>query len=172
MNKIYVPTSSPEDWKKLLAHSEKHWKKGYSAMELAKCWENAKEWPDCINSIFKKSHHVVFHMLELLFAYPEYRVSLPGANIGQSQNDLYVIAKSGLGLISIMIEAKVDESFDKTIAEWLKNASPGKKERYSYLCSKLGVTLSLQDEMKIRYQLLHRTVSAIIEARKLEQNML
>jgi len=50
------------------------------------------------------------------------------------------------------------------MGEWLKDASEGKKERLSFLCSLIGLDASLLEN--IRYQLLHRTASAIIEAKR------
>ena len=38
LSKIYIPSTKPEDWQSLLAHPEKHWRKGYSAKALAYCW--------------------------------------------------------------------------------------------------------------------------------------
>jgi hypothetical protein len=47
-----------------------------------------------------------------------------------------VLAKSSNGLISIAIEGKVEEPFDKSVIEWLADASNGKRERLAYLNSK------------------------------------
>jgi hypothetical protein len=57
----------------------------------------------------------------------------------------------------------VSESFDKTVGEWNKLASAGKQERLAFLAKKLGL-----DEVpdQIRHQLLHRTVSALLEAER------
>ena len=46
----------------------------------------------------------------------------------------------------------------------MKDASPGKKERLDFLAGKLGLSLPLPPET--RYKLLHRTVSAIVEAER------
>ena len=35
MSKILTPTTSPLDWKALLADPEKHWRSDYSAMSAA-----------------------------------------------------------------------------------------------------------------------------------------
>jgi hypothetical protein len=48
--------------------------------------------------------------------------------------------------------------------EWLANASRGKIERLHYLCGQLGLNLSLPSG--IRYQMLHRAASAVIEAKR------
>ena len=50
------------------------------------------------------------------------------------------------------------------MAEWSINQSKGKLERLEYLCAVLGLTPKPNDD--IRYQFLHRTASAIIEANR------
>lgn len=166
MNKIYVPSKTPGDWKALLAEPNKQWRDNYSAKELACCWEKANGFPECVKKTFNNSGIPIFEKAELLFAFPEFRVPIPGGE-RSSQNDIYVIANGEGNLISIMVEGKVEESFDKTISEWNKEASinSGKPERLRYLLDKLN--LENNQVQKIRYQLLHRTVSAIIEAEKL-----
>ena len=47
---------------------------------------------------------------------------------------------------------------------WLKNASEGKKNRLKMLCNILG--LQNEPPLSIRYQLFHRTASAILEAKR------
>jgi hypothetical protein len=68
------------------------------------------------------------------------------------------------GLLACAVEGKVDEPFGPTIREWTVNASPGKRERLTFLCEQLGLVEPPASD--IRYQLLHRTVSAIIEAER------
>src|SRR5688500_6454146 len=36
--RIYVPSTGPNDWRRLLADPAKQWRKGYSAMAVARCW--------------------------------------------------------------------------------------------------------------------------------------
>ena len=59
-------------------------------------------------------------------------------------------------------EAKVNETFGPTIAEWLVKASPGKQKRLAFLRDCLGI----EPHSALRYQLLHRTVAAVQEARR------
>ena len=99
----------------------------------------------------------------LLLALPEHTVPLPGRG-GVSQNDIFILAKGGGQLISIMVEGKVSDDFKEPIHMWNKDASSNKKKRLNFLCSKLG--LKEERVQEIRYQLLHRTVSAIIEAER------
>ena len=159
----YIPTSKPDDWKSLLAEPEKHWKTGYSARALAYCWEEAKGFPECVREVFTSSKVELFQDIKLLLAFPEYKVPLPGGS-RPSQNDIFVIAKGNNRLVSLMVEGKVSEPFGETIAEWKKNYTDGKKTRLIFLLE----TLQLNDSQidSIRYQLVHRTASAIIEAKK------
>jgi hypothetical protein len=115
LKRIYIPTASPGDWRKLLASPEKHWKPGYSAWELAHCWENAKGFPASLQTMFASSKEPDLQKLELLFAIPEYRVGMPGGGHA-SQNDLFILAKAAEGnLVSITVEGKVNESFGPTV---------------------------------------------------------
>lgn len=166
MNKIYIPSDSPDRWKDLLAEPEKQWKVGYSARALAYCWQEADGFPESIVTTFQNSKIDLFENVELLFAFPEYKVPLPGGK-RESQNDIYVIAKSNNNLISIMIEGKVSEPFDKPVSSWISNSggNSGKQDRLDFLLNKLN--LNQARVQQIRYQLLHRTVSAIIEAQRI-----
>jgi len=166
VNKIYIPSDSPDRWKDLLAQPERQWKVGYSARTLAYCWQEADGFPMNIVMTFQKSKIDLFKNVELLFAFPEYKVPLPGGK-RESQNDIYVIAKSNNNLISIMIEGKVNEPFDKPVSNWISNSggNSGKQKRLNFLLNKLN--LNYTQVQQIRYQLLHRTVSAIIEAQRI-----
>ncbi len=164
MKRIYIPTSSADDWRKFLAEPDKQWRSGYSAKELAECWERANGFPAELQSIFSKSGNQIFSELELLLAIPEYKADLPDGK-RPSQNDLFVLARTKDGhLASIMIEGKVSEPFGETLEVWLKDSSEGKKNRLKMLCEILG--LQNPPPMNIRYQLFHRTASAILAARQ------
>lgn len=161
MKSIYIPTSNPDDWKKLLAEPDKHWRKGYSARSLAYCWEEANGIPKDVLGIL--SQFPDLKELETLIVIPEHQVPLPGG-VRPSQNDCWVLARTANDLVSIAVEGKVSEPFGPTVGEWLKDASPGKNERLSFLCSQLGLDTQMPEH--IRYQLLHRTASAVIEAKR------
>ena len=161
---LYLPSCDPEDWKKLLTDPDKQWKKEYSARTLAESWIESGDIPTSVKNVFENSELDLFKEIEILFAFPEYKVSLPPTYGHPSQNDLFLLGKSGEELISIPVEGKVSEPFDKKVAKWL-DGSPGKRERLEYICAELGLDLS--SVQQIRYQLLHRTVSALIMAKKL-----
>lgn len=161
MTKILIPSSGPEDWKQFLAEPEKQWKSGYSARSLAYCWQEADGMPQDIISVLEQVSSL--SELKTIFAIPEHKVPLPGGSRA-SQNDVWVLAESSSGLVSIAVEGKVSEPFGSTVEEWFKNKTPGKEKRLQFLCNELG--LSFPPPLKVRYQLLHRTVSAIIEAKR------
>lgn len=158
MSRFYIPTSSAEQWAQFLAEPAKQWRQGYSARTLAFSWQEAGGFPTEVYSALA-SH---FPKTELQLALPEHQVSLPGGS-RPSQNDIWVLARSQGHLISIAVEGKVSEPFGPTVREWRAEASPGKGERLTYLL-KLLVLSSVPETT--RYQLLHRTASAIIEARR------
>ena len=162
-SKFFIPTDGPEDWKRLLADPEKHWRSGYSAKALAYSWEEAGEFPREVKQVFSKCAFPILKDIELLVAFPEYKVPLPGGK-APSQNDLFALGSSQGQLIAITVEGKVCEPFDKPVGEWLEGASPGKQCRLKYLCRLLEIDrCSVQN---IMYQLLHRTASALILAER------
>ena len=167
MNHIYLPTSGAHEWQWLLAKPGLHWKHGASAMALADAWENADGWPAPVATALDGNADLADS--QLLLAIPEREVPLPGGSRA-SQTDLFVLARSPAGdLITIAVEGKAEESFgDQTVEAWRSSQSSGRVERLTHL---LGV-LGLPDDERlaaIRYQLLHRTASAVIEASALRR---
>ena len=164
MSKIFIPANEAGDWKMLLADPEKQWKTGYSAKALAHCWQEANDFPKDVKEVFRNSKIPLFQNIELLLAFPEYKVPLPGGRRA-SQNDIFILAKGDNQLVSIMVEGKVDEPFGELVSEWKKKDLGGKRERLNFLLNKLDL-LDLEENRvnDIRYQLLHRTASALIEA--------
>lgn len=162
MSLIHVPTTSPEDWRRLLAKPELHWRTGSSARTLAHCWEHASGFPQSVQSVLDDAEAPFPRGLSMLLGIPGRRVPLPGGS-RSSQTDLFVLARSDDGLVVLCVEGKVDETFGPLVSEWLtEDASPGKHERLAFLAGKLGID---EDAVgSLRYQLLHRTASALIEA--------
>jgi hypothetical protein len=90
---------------------------------------------------------------------PEFKVPLPGG-ARASQNDIFVLARSSAGPVSIMVEGKVSESFGPTVEQWRYEASAGKHERLNFLLRTVGRDAAPVGA--IRYQLLHRAASAFL----------
>lgn len=163
MGQILIPTDTFEDWKRFLARPDRHWKEGASAMSLALSWENAKgQFPPEISEILRTSGRADWENLRLLLAIPEFKVPLKGGSTA-SQTDLAALARGEKGLVAIAVEGKVSESFGPTMQERRAGKTIAQDVRLSFLCEELGLAGGCPDE--IRYQLLHRTVSALLIAR-------
>lgn len=161
---FYIPTDGPASWQALLGDPVKHWKTGRSARTLAHCWESARGFPPEVSAVLDGSAYLGLHNLEFIAGFPEHEVPLPGGR-RPSQTDVFVLGTGEGGLVSIAVEGKVDEPFGDTVNDWLGgDPSPGKQRRLAYLCGLLGITTD--DALMLRYQLLHRTASAIIEANR------
>jgi hypothetical protein len=155
-------THAAEDWKQFLADPVKHWKDGRSAKMLAEAWESAA--PGLPIELSSALAGTPFERFDPILAIPEYEVDLPGGR-RPSQNDIFVLGRIDEDLAVIMVEGKVDESFGPELSHWLMDASPGKRERLA----SLRETLKLPEELPetVRYQLLHRTASPVLEASRL-----
>lgn len=156
--RILAFTTGPEDWRLLLADPERHWRTGYSARTMACCWEASEGFPPEVAAALLSDDPLLENLTPLL-GIPEFKVPLPGG-VRSSQNDLFVLARSSAGAVPIMVEGKVNESFGPLLGDWLREASPGKRKRLAFLAEKLGLPGPVPES--IRYQLLHRTVSAVI----------
>lgn len=158
MSRFYAPSTGPSSWQALLAEPERQWAVGYSARTLAHAWEAANGLPPEVASLVEP----VWGRTDLLIGLPEHKVPLPGGR-RESQSDLFTLLRTDQGLAACTIEGKVDEPFGPTLDEWLVGSSAGKRERLAFLLAQLGLS---EVPGSIRYQLLHRTVSAIIEAKR------
>jgi len=162
--RILIPTESIADWKSLLAEPEKQWRPGYSAMLTAQSWENAAGLPPEIESAFVGSEGDYFNSLGLLIAIPEYKTNLKGGR-RPSQSDVFALLHSDKGLIAATVEGKALEDFGPTMVQWRNGVSDkGYTERLRHIMENTGLEKSVPDH--IRYQLLHRTASAVIEAKR------
>lgn len=161
MSHIYIPVKSADDWAQLLADPVKHWRTGYSARTLAHSWQNADGFPAEIQAAFSANEHLAG--IQLLLAFPEHQVPLVGGS-RPSQNDIWALARVSTGLVSIAVEGKVAEPFGPTLSEWLAEGSKGKATRLAFLRRELNLNEALAGT--IRYQLIHRTASAAIEAKR------
>lgn len=167
MPRIYLPSLGTADWRRLLADPEKHWKRGNSALELSVSWESARNTPrglpaevaGILDSV------VALQGAELLLGVPEHQVQLEGSG-HPSQNDLWALLRTAGGIASLAVEAKAGEPFDKIVRDWLPapDQTSRKPLRLAALQSLLG--LKSQDVSHLRYQLLHRAASALLEARR------
>jgi hypothetical protein len=155
-----APLSKPTSARALLADPGKHWRRGYSAYELAHSWLAAGDVPDDVRRVLDTN--TVYRGCRLVEALVERKVEL-GTPGRPSQTDLMALVqlRSGRNAV-IAVEGKARETFGPLVSEW--NTSVGKATRLTDLCRQLE--LPLAGASKLRYQLLHRTVSALREARR------
>jgi len=163
VSRFFVSPDSPKGWQRGLARSS-HWKPRYSAHSLAYTWHPRDGFPDSVAAAFGASD---LGPLELLAGIPEYKVALPGGEAA-SQTDLFVLARTRDGkTVAIAVEGKAREPFgDKTVGDWKVGASPGKVQRLAFLRKVLEIDEEA-DLGELRYQLLHRAASPLIEAERL-----
>jgi hypothetical protein len=150
----------PEDVVPFLAKQEKHWKKNFSAYELAHSWVRANGIPESVSAVLKMSPE--YAGAELVEAFFEREVDLRSEG-RRSQTDLMALVFTGDSYSVLAVEGKAEESFGPLVSEW-RDGSPGKEKRLSKLCAVLG--LNPEAIPHLRYQLLHRSVSAVYEAQR------
>ena len=160
IRRLHIPLVRPEDVIPHLAKQELHWRPGYSAQELAVAWSMSKnDFPASVRSALETAPE--YARAEMVDGFFEREVDLGSAG-RNSQTDLMVVAGLDDTLGIIAVEGKVEESFADCVGDW--NTTPGKQRRLEGLCGTLG--LDIASVGAIRYQLLHRTASAIYEAKR------
>ena len=164
--RIYAPAAGLETWKERLTEPDIQWVRTKSAFETAVFWELGVRQRRGLDSRVTAllDHEELLRDCELIASFPEHRVCLPGGNRA-SQTDVWAILLSSHGLVSLAVEGKAGETFAETIGDWRKEASAGKEKRLRYLCEQLGLAEDVNHT--IRYQLMHRTASALIEAERI-----
>ena len=170
MNRLYIETRGIGSWRARLASPDHHWKRRFSAFETAVSWELAARSksgiPDPIEKLFRASG---YGEPVLILAAAEHKVPLPGGNAA-SQSDVWAVVNTSLGMLSLTVEAKAKESFgDAILHTWREgDGSDASKrnriDRWNYLCLHLPKADSFD---QVRYQMLHRCASAVIEAKRL-----
>ena len=171
MERILIPTLGPCNWRGLLKDPVTQWKRTRSALETAVSWEEAERrrgsrgLPISIASALDRTDEL--RDCELLVAMPEHRVQLDTAK-APSQCDVWALLRSQRGYVSLGVEAKAGEPFDETVHKWLSDDGPheGRLKRLKWLCAELGTDASLAVCGPLRYQLFHRTVAVLLEAKR------
>ena len=159
---IYIPAKGIESWKALLQDPKKQWAAGYSAASIAEAWHRPGDFPPDVERVFQKAGQPYSGLVPLI-CIPEHQVPLPGKGKA-SHNDVWVLARDDGGLVSIAVEGKVKEDFDQKLGDWLADSGVNKRVRLEGLKKLIGLTGDLPNT--VRYQLLHRAASAVIEARR------
>jgi len=165
-HRIYAPAAGLETWKARLAEPDTQWVRRKSAFETAVFWELGARQPRGLHTRVAAllDREELLRDCELIASFPEHRVRLPGGSRA-SQTDVWAMLRGPRGPISLAVEGKAGESFAETIGDWRREASGGKEKRLAFLCEQLGLPQGVNDT--IRYQLVHRTASALIEAERI-----
>ncbi len=169
MNRYLVELRTLCDWQSRLGDPVLHWKRGASAMELAIQWTMASVrpgsgLPECVEQVLKTVPGGDWCRVKL--AIPELQTELDGKG-KPSQTDLWLLLDTAAGFVSLSVEAKADESFGELTGKWLDvKKDEGRWVRLRSLCSELGLDSDGELVKALMYQLLHRTVAALKEARE------
>ena len=128
-------------------------------MAGALCWEEAVE--RIPNGLPPEISEIVGKDTRLILAIPEHKVPIPGGS-KESQSDVFALLAMGDATCTLTVETVRDESFGPLIHQWQDKTANGGEDRLSALCNELDV--QYPPPADLRYQLFHRTVSAIYEA--------
>lgn len=161
MTKFYcncTPITRPEDIIPFLAAKKKHSKKGRSAYELAYAWMNSNGIPSNVADV--QATHPELAGARLIEGHFERSTRIPGRGKA-SQTDLLAVCEVPIGKVVVGVEGKVDETLGPFVHEW-DNGTPNRQARLAGLLDMLGIERA--DADGLRYQLLHRTAAAAIEA--------
>ncbi|MBP0465882.1 hypothetical protein J5Y09_18290 [Roseomonas sp. PWR1] len=150
----------PEDVIPFLKKGIGDWQPGKSACELARSWVAADGIPPSVRAVLDTCPD--YQRAELIEGFFEREIELAGRGAA-SQTDLMAFVKAAGGYAVVAVEGKAEEVFGPTVVEW-DNGSPNKQVRLRSLCDTLGLDAAAVGS--IRYQLLHRTASAIYEAQR------
>ncbi len=153
------PINRPEEIIPHLAGGEKHWRKGRSAYELAYSWMFSVGIPETVQGVLHSSDPS--RSTVLLEGHFERETEIPGRG-KPSQTDLLALCEDQNGRFILAVEGKVDETLGPLVSEW-DNGTPNRRTRLRGLVDILGG--DPEQISDLRYQLLHRTAAALIEAR-------
>jgi hypothetical protein len=167
--RLHLPMLNPTD---VIPHlgAEHHYREGRSACLIAETWfaaqREARGLPTMIQHVLDQNPRFVD--AELVDAFLERWIEL-GDGLKPSQADVLAVLRVPDALAVMAVEGKVDETFGPRVLGWLGSSpSKNKTARFARLCATLGLNPAAADPL--RYQLLHRTASAIYEAKRYHAN--
>lgn len=152
-------------WEKAVGKGK--YKKHKSAYELSKAWTATASFPDSVKKAFTDSKVPALRGIRIIECIAE-KATLLDTKAHPSMNDLMIYCNSKEGPLVITVEGKVCESFGPVVSKWKSDkssaeSSASRDRRLKYLASILELAKEIPNDLN--YQLLHRTASAIIEAR-------
>ncbi len=153
------PLDNPEQARLLLRDPDIQWKRGRSAFETATAWIGARGIPAGVSAVLKQAPE--WRDAEVVAGFFEHPTALD-TQTAPSQTDLMVVCGLGAGLGVLAVEGKAGESFGPLVGEW--KTSPGREKRFAWACAMFGLDASTCGDL--RWQLFHRSASAILEAKR------
>ena len=147
-----------EQWKQFAPpkDKEKHWKDGRSAKSLAQFMTDKNQ----VKKLESILNELGYETKGIISCTPEANTALPGTGNGRN-HDLLMIGKDFVA----GIEAKVSESFGKTISKELMGASENKQYRIDTLAKELFGCEINADSGDLKYQLLTGAYGTLREAK-------
>jgi hypothetical protein len=161
-SRIHVPLLRPEDVIPHLGKGELHWRDGYSAKAVCNSWFRANDIPRSVRHVLNRAAE--YRDAEFVDGWLERSTHLPWGRGNPTQTDLLAVVAIGDELAVLGIEAKVRESFGPYVKDWLAEGGHNRADRLNGLCELLG--LQIEVASPLRYQLLHRTAAAALEAKR------
>jgi len=159
----------PDDWKGLAGG----WKPKRSAYELAHTWQLANGLPTPIYLALNTSGHAVLHNIKLDRCFVEMPVFLESRRAPSVTDIMCYGRNADKECIVMAVEGKASEPFAERVSWWLRGEAsdcpltlvvrPSRRRRLDFLGQHLRMTIG--DGSRLRYQLMHRTVSAILQAK-------
>ena len=158
-----------EDWEPVV--SKKNWVPKHSAYELAHSWQPAAGFPPSVAAVFMSCHSDALAGIRPNYGVVEKPVFLDTMK-GPSWTDVMVYCTNADSEpLVVAVEGKAKEPFGPPVSDWIRakgergespEPKPSRVRRLNYLSKQLGV--SFQADSGLRYQLLHRTASVIVES--------
>ncbi|MEZ5985642.1 MAG: hypothetical protein R3B94_06800 [Hyphomonas sp.] len=159
-----APLMQPESVQSLLRDPQLHWKQGRSAYESAHAWLDGNlqkdgGLPPLVRDVLNGAPE--WSDAELVTGFFEHATPLDTL-VGPSNSDLLIVCRLAEALGVMAVEAKAGETFGELVSVW--NTTPGKSARLAWACDLLGADLNASNNL--RWQLFHRTASAVLEAKR------
>jgi hypothetical protein len=159
-----TPLLEPEQAKPLLKWPDIQWKPQKSAYETAHAWINAGKLsgggiPSSARAVLDQAQE--WRDAKVVIGLFEHATALD-TQTGPSTTDILVVCDVASGLGAMAVEGKAGEDFDKLVKTY-RLQSPGKEARLKWACDQFGIQPDVCGDL--RWQLFHRTLSAVIEAK-------
>ncbi len=155
-----VPSQDLYYWRKRLPRPWEQWKPGASAYEVARAWIGTGQGlPPTFEPL--REFGEPFATMKPLITIPAFSHT--------TYSNLEALASHEAGLASVVVEAKCEEGFGRTVSEWLIDASPDKRHRTDIMLELLGLTAA--QAAPVSYSLLRRASEAVREAERFRANV-